>query len=84
MVTVLFFASVRERLGCASVDVDLSLTGGDLDGLQAYLYSTQGDSWREVLAQDNIIRAVNQQVVQDNHALAEGDEIAFFPPVTGG
>ena len=39
---------------------------------------------REVLAQDNMVRAVNQAVVSKNCALHDGDEIAFFPPVTGG
>ena len=84
MLKVLFFASVRERLQCSSLEVDLAQSGGDLDSLQEYLCNTQGKHWLETLAQDNIIRAVNQQVAQGNKALQEGDEIAFYPPVTGG
>lgn len=84
MITVLFFASVRERLGCDRLDIDLGLTGGDLEGLLAHLYEVHGDSWIDVLGQENIVCAVNQQVAQGNHQLAQGDEVAYFPPVTGG
>jgi sulfur-carrier protein len=44
----------------------------------------RGAAWRDVLAQDNMIRAVNQVVVPGNCTLRDGDEVAFFPPVTGG
>jgi sulfur-carrier protein len=84
MLKVLFFARVREQLGCASVELPWPETGTDLDGLQEQLCSERGDTWREVLAQVNMIRAVNQLVIEGNCALHDGDEIAFFPPVTGG
>lgn len=81
MIEVLFFGRVREELGCEALQV----TGvSDLDELQARLIDERGARWAEVLQQDNIIRAVNQAVVADNIALSEGDEVAFFPPVTGG
>jgi len=84
MVRVLFFARVREQLGCAALEVPWPGAGFDLDGLQQRLYVERGDHWREVLEQDNLVRAVNQVVVSDNRALRDGDEVAFFPPVTGG
>ncbi|CAA0118690.1 Molybdopterin synthase sulfur carrier subunit [Halioglobus japonicus] len=84
MLKVLFFARVREQLGCASVDVAWPETGLDLDALQAQLCREHGDEWREVLAQENMVRAVNQVVVAENRILCDGDEVAFFPPVTGG
>jgi sulfur-carrier protein len=81
---VLFFARVREQLGCESLDVTWPDKGLDLDSLQAQLCREHGAQWREVLMQDNMVRAVNQQVVAGNSALSDGDEVAFFPPVTGG
>jgi len=84
MVNVLFFARVRERLGCAGVQLPWPAQGLDLDTLQERLYAEHGTAWREVLAEDNMIRAVNQVVVAGNCALRDGDEVAFFPPVTGG
>jgi molybdopterin converting factor subunit 1 len=82
-VKVLFFASVRERLGVAETVIDPAEAPADLAALRARL-SAAGDTWREVLAQPNLLCAVNQAVVHDNVALAPGDEVAFYPPVTGG
>jgi molybdopterin synthase sulfur carrier subunit len=84
MLKVLFFARVREQLGCASLELLFPETGFDLDGLQRQLCDEHGEGWCDVLRQDNIIRAVNQVVVTGNVGLSDGDEVAFFPPVTGG
>jgi molybdopterin synthase sulfur carrier subunit len=84
MLSVLFFARVREQLDCASLQVPWPGVEFDLDALQESLCVERGALWREVLQQDNMIRAVNQVVVTGNRALRDGDEIAFFPPVTGG
>lgn len=84
MLKVLFFARVREQLGCAALEFQWPGPGLDLDGLQEQLCRERGERWREVLAQDNMVRAVNQAVVAGNCVLRDGDEIAFFPPVTGG
>jgi molybdopterin synthase sulfur carrier subunit len=82
-VKVRFFASVRERLGTAACDFEREPLPEDLDALREAL-AARGDAFREVLAQPNLICAVNQQVVHGNVALGAGDEVAFFPPVTGG
>lgn len=84
MLKVLFFASVKEQLGPAALDVQWRESVSDLDALQAQLCADGGEQWHEVLGQDNIIRAVNQTVANGNQALNDGDEVAFFPPVTGG
>jgi molybdopterin synthase sulfur carrier subunit len=84
MIKVLFFARVREQLGCSSLELPSPAAGLDLDGLQEQLCMERGDAWRDVLMQDNMIRAVNHVVVPGNCALHDGDEVAFFPPVTGG
>lgn len=81
MLDVLFFASVREQLGidrltCAPVR--------DIDELISILIMSKGTAWESVLRAPNIIVAVNHEVVSLDHALQAGDEVAFFPPVTGG
>ena len=83
MLKVLFFARIKEQLDCASLEVQWRSALADLDALQEALCAERGALWREVLAQDNMIRAVNQVVVPGNTPLTDGDEVAFFPPVTG-
>jgi len=84
MLKVLFFARIREQLDCADLDLPWQEGIADLDALQEHLCATREAQWREILSQDNMIRAVNQSVVDANCALRDGDEVAFFPPVTGG
>lgn len=84
MLKVLFFASVKEQLNCASLELQWSDRIGSLDALQQSLCDERGEHWRSVLGQNNMIRAVNQVVIDSNADLSDGDEVAFFPPVTGG
>ena len=84
MLKVLFFARVKEELGCSGLDIPWRQSVASLDALQAQLCRDGGRRWEEVLGQSNIIRAVNQVVVSEDIALGDGDEVAFFPPVTGG
>lgn len=83
MIRVLFFARIREQLGLS--ELELEATGiTTLGDLQARLVEEHGSPWREVLAADNVLRAVNQEAADLDQAVAAGDEVAFFPPVTGG
>ena len=84
MLTVLFFGRVREQLGCERLEQAWSDNCSDVQALQTQLCTERGENWREILGQDNMICAVNQAVVEGNHPLSDGDEVAFFPPVTGG
>ncbi|MFN2289056.1 MAG: MoaD/ThiS family protein [Chromatocurvus sp.] len=54
------------------------------DSLLDALMIRGGEGWRDVLTQPNLICAVNQSVVHDTTRLSDDDEVAFFPPVTGG
>ena len=84
MVTVLYFASLRETLGKSSEQIALPSTVRDLEGLRALLVA-RGGVWGQVLARSTPVRAaVNQSMAVGDTALADGDEVAFFPPVTGG
>ncbi len=84
MLNLIFFARVKEQLDCADMKVDWDDSLSNLDGLKSYLGSLKGETWIEVLREDNLVCAVNQTVVEENHVLEDGDEVAFFPPVTGG
>jgi molybdopterin synthase sulfur carrier subunit len=84
MLKVLFFARIKEELDCPGLELPWGATVADLDQLQAQLCADGGPRWRDVLSGSNVIRAVNQAVVTGNVSLHDGDEIAFFPPVTGG
>lgn len=84
MITVLYFARLREALGTGSEQIALPATVGDLSGLRGLLVG-RGGAWAEELAPGKAIRiAVNHDMVQDDARVADGDEVAFFPPVTGG
>tara|TARA_R110000823_G_scaffold305166_4_gene427174 strand:- start:16848 stop:17102 length:255 start_codon:yes stop_codon:yes gene_type:complete len=84
MLTVRFFARIREALDCATLEIPWQANLADLDALEEALCARGGEHWRQVLGEDNIIRALNHEVVDGNTALRDGDEVAFFPPVTGG
>lgn len=84
MLHIVFFARVKEQLGCAKLELEWDEALASIDALQEQLCAREDGAWREVLSEDNIIRAVNQTVVAGDAVLCDGDEIAFFPPVTGG
>lgn len=81
MIKVLFFARVRELAGCAELDADGDYQ--DVDSLhQALIFRNQ--SLALALERGKLLAAVNQTLVPFSHPLQDGDEVAFFPPVTGG
>ena len=82
MIKVLFFAQIRELVGVDKIEVEAT-EGLTAATLKAELLS-RGDKWPLALADANVLVAVNQTLVGWEHALHDGDEIAFFPPVTGG
>ena len=83
-VTVLFFAGLREALGCARESLELPAHVQTAQDLQAYL-SARGGAWTEVLSAGRTVRiAVDQAMAAAETRLHEGAEVAFFPPVTGG
>ena len=84
MVTVLYFARLREALGKGSEQIALPADVHDLEGLRALLVA-RGGAWEQELAPSKPVRAaVNQAMAVGDVPVADGDEVAFFPPVTGG
>ena len=81
---VLYFAWLKEKTGTGQEDLDLPHGVSDVAGLIAWLKS-QGDGYGDAFADEAVVRvAVNQEHVATDHKLSNGDEVAFFPPVTGG
>jgi molybdopterin synthase sulfur carrier subunit len=83
-VKLLYFAWLRARVGCAEEEIDLPPGVKDVAGLLDWLRS-RGSGYAEALRDLSVVRvAVNQNYVGLEHPVREGDEIAIFPPVTGG
>lgn len=82
-IKLLYFAHLREALGLASEDLALPPEVADIGALRAHL-AARGDAWQILTAAQNLRAAVNQRMVGADAAIADGDEVAFFPPVTGG
>ena len=83
-VKLLFFAGLREQLGVAGEDIVLPEGVGTVAALRSHL-AKRGGAWREALAEGRLVRmSVNQDMANPSAALRAGDEVAFFPPVTGG
>jgi molybdopterin synthase sulfur carrier subunit len=83
MIQVLFFARFREELGVASERVELAGLSSIGDLLECL--RKRGDAWGRLFAEDQrVMMAVNQELADRETPLKAGDEVAFFPPVTGG
>lgn len=74
-ITVRFFASVRERVG------------KELEAIDSAGINNVADVWRQsarVPMPDNLLAAINMEYARTDQPVRDGDEVAFFPPVTGG
>lgn len=81
---ILFFASLREELDSDRESIELPDDISTVGDLVAWL-SQRGENWRTALAEERALGiAVNQSLANNETALADGAEVAFFPPVTGG
>ncbi len=84
MIEVLYFARLRERLGCEREKLDYCPALATVQQLATVLRE-RGGTWASELALGKALRvAVNQRMATPDTAIADGDEVAFFPPVTGG
>lgn len=84
MITVLYFARLREALGTGREQIELPRGVDTLAALRAHL-AQRGESWAKEMAESRNLRAaLNQTVAAADAPVKDGDEIAFFPPVTGG
>ena len=76
MITIRYFASLREQLG------------KEQERIEPKVGMTALDAWKNAndgkMPPDNVLVAINQSYASLNAAVNAGDEVAFFPPVTGG
>ncbi len=83
-IEVLYFARLREAFGRDRERAELPAAVRDVAALTAWLRS-RGGAWEEELAPGKPVRiAVNQDMAAGDTPVGSGDEVAFFPPVTGG
>ena len=84
MIRLLYFARLREALGSASEEFAAVPGVADVDSLRAHLVA-RGGAWAEQFGSGRNLRAaVNRALANPRTAIVDGDEVAFFPPVTGG
>jgi molybdopterin synthase sulfur carrier subunit len=81
MIKILFFAALREQLGSEGTllpSENISSVEQVIDAL-----IVKNPHW-QVAFKSSLLCAVNQEMVNKSHSVITGDEVAFFPPVTGG
>ena len=83
MLTVRLFARLREDLGTGELSLGWSAPATVGDVIER-LGAQGGEAQRRALAAENMVIAVNHSVSSREQVLEDGDELAFFPPVTGG
>ena len=81
---ILYFAWVRQKLGRSEEDLSLPQSIATVAQLATFLCE-RGDGFADVFSEPQRLRAaVNQEHVRWNAPVRDDDEVAFFPPVTGG
>jgi molybdopterin synthase sulfur carrier subunit len=83
MIKILFFAALRERLDCEQYLLSCDGNFMDISTVLSQL-KNRCQSWQLELSRTDLLCALNQQLVPLNTKVKDGDELAFFPPVTGG
>lgn len=84
MLHLRFFAAIREKTGRAALEIEAVPGLTDIASLVQHLDQAVMPGCAAVLLADNTLVAVNRSVVSLTGRVADGDEIAFYPPVTGG
>ncbi len=81
--SIYYFAGLRETLGRGSEEIPPPPDVATLGALRAFL-AARGEAWQALASMKNLKAAVNQVMAKDETPISDGDEVAFFPPVTGG
>ena len=83
-VKVRYFASIREKVGKDAEEIDVPAGVATIEALCGHLRG-RGENYENAFSGKTLLRAaVNQDMAQPSARIKAGDEVAFFPPVTGG
>jgi molybdopterin synthase sulfur carrier subunit len=82
MITVKFFASLREILDCEQIIVD----GSRVETIEDIISEVKAKfpHWTQMTDNTQVLCALNHAIVASSSSVSDGDEVALFPPVTGG
>jgi len=84
-INILFFAGIREMFGVHEKFIEIKESETSPEKLLKFLSEKEQGSWLELLnSKDSIRVAINQEISDWSDSLKDGDELAFFPPITGG
>ncbi|MDI1302984.1 MAG: molybdopterin converting factor subunit 1 [bacterium] len=85
MITVLYFARFREKLGVASEELSLPADRDSTVQTVLDILAARGGLWQEFFAGgQGVMAAINQEMASRDSLVLDDDEVAIFPPVTGG
>ena len=85
MITILYFARFREKLGVTSEQLGVPEAGGLTVQQVLDLLAARGGVWQELFAcEQGVLAAIIQEMASRQSAVFVDDELALFPPVTGG
>jgi len=84
MINILYFASLRDRVGTSAEELELPTDTTTINGVIEILKAREG-AWADAFGDTTkVLAAINQEMVKPDEPVKDGDEVAFFPPVTGG
>jgi len=84
MIRIRYFARLRERLATSEEQLDWSTDAATVAALRRHLCA-RGGVWAEALGgEETLLAAVEQELARPETPIQDGQEVAFFPPVTGG
>ena len=86
MLNILFFGQLRDVLCTNALTIDLTQLTQPVRSVAELriLLQSKGELWQEFLSSSRSLVAVNQCMANDSDTISDGDEVALFPPVTGG
>jgi len=82
MIQVNFFAALKEQLECEQIELEFEGIASVTDVKNKLV--ANNPNWKTALDNQSLLMAVNHEMVSQEYAVKDNDEVAFFPPVTGG